>query len=64
LRVDLARPDGTMVPGVANPIRFSASPIEYSRAAPALGADTDEVLTALDLSPDKIRVLRQSGVIG
>jgi crotonobetainyl-CoA:carnitine CoA-transferase CaiB-like acyl-CoA transferase len=50
----------------ASPTRsgFSASPIEYSRPAPALGADTDEILTALDLSPDEIRVLRQSGVIG
>jgi crotonobetainyl-CoA:carnitine CoA-transferase CaiB-like acyl-CoA transferase len=64
LRVDLARPDGTMVPGVANPIRFSASPIAYSRPAPALGADTDAVLARLDVSADEIRSLRQSGVIG
>jgi crotonobetainyl-CoA:carnitine CoA-transferase CaiB-like acyl-CoA transferase len=64
LRVDLARPDGTVVPGVANPIRLSATPIEYSRPAPALGADTDDVLARLDLTADEIRSLRQSGAIG
>jgi crotonobetainyl-CoA:carnitine CoA-transferase CaiB-like acyl-CoA transferase len=64
LRVDLARPDGTVVPGVANPIRLSNAPLEYTRPAPALGADTDEVLADLDLSPDEVRDLRQAGVIG
>jgi crotonobetainyl-CoA:carnitine CoA-transferase CaiB-like acyl-CoA transferase len=64
LRVDLARPDGTVVPGVANPIRLSGSPIEYIRPAPALGADTDEVLARLGLSDDEIRTLRLSGVVG
>ncbi|MFW6077422.1 MAG: CaiB/BaiF CoA transferase family protein, partial [Hyphomicrobiales bacterium] len=64
LRVDLARPDGTVVPGVASPIRLSATPIEYTRPPPALGADTDEVLADLDLSLDEIRDLRQAGVVG
>jgi crotonobetainyl-CoA:carnitine CoA-transferase CaiB-like acyl-CoA transferase len=64
LRIDLARPDGTVVPGVANPIRLSGSPIEYTRPAPALGADTDEVLSRLGLSEAEIRTLRDSGVIG
>ena len=64
LRVDLARPDGTIVPGVANPIRLSGLPIEYTRPPPALGADTDEVLTKLGLSDDEISTLRQSGVVG
>jgi hypothetical protein len=47
LRIDLERPDGTVVPGVANPIRLARSPVEYSRPAPALGADTDDVLARL-----------------
>jgi crotonobetainyl-CoA:carnitine CoA-transferase CaiB-like acyl-CoA transferase len=64
LRVDLARPDGTVVPGVANPIRLSESPIEYARPAPALGADTDEVVARLGLSADEIAALRRAGVIG
>jgi crotonobetainyl-CoA:carnitine CoA-transferase CaiB-like acyl-CoA transferase len=33
--------------GVANPIKFSASPVQYRRAAPALGADTEDVLKRL-----------------
>ena len=32
------------VPYVANPVRFSATPIEYTRAPPRLGAHTAEVL--------------------
>jgi crotonobetainyl-CoA:carnitine CoA-transferase CaiB-like acyl-CoA transferase len=64
LRIDLARPDGTAVPGVANPIRFAGTPVQYSRPAPALGADTDEVLAQLGLSPDEIASLRRSGAIG
>ena len=64
LRIDLARPDGTAVPGVANPIRLSGTPVEYSRAAPALGADTDEMLAQLGLTSDEIGSLRQSGAIG
>jgi crotonobetainyl-CoA:carnitine CoA-transferase CaiB-like acyl-CoA transferase len=64
LRIDLARPDGTAVPGVANPIRFAGTPVHYSRPAPALGADTDEVLAQLGLSPDEIDALRRSGTIG
>ncbi|HUE45654.1 MAG TPA: CaiB/BaiF CoA-transferase family protein, partial [Aestuariivirgaceae bacterium] len=64
LRVDLARPDGTVVPGVANPIRLSNSPIEYSRPAPALGADTDEVLARLGLCEAEIRTLREARVVG
>jgi crotonobetainyl-CoA:carnitine CoA-transferase CaiB-like acyl-CoA transferase len=64
LRLDLARPDGTAVPGVASPMRLSGFPIEYTRPPPSLGADTDEVLTKLDLSADEIRALRQSGIVG
>jgi formyl-CoA transferase len=64
LRIDLARPDGTAVPGVANPIRFSGTPVQYSRPAPALGADTDEVLSRLGLSAAEIQSLRHSGIVG
>ena len=64
VRIDLERPDGTAVPGVANPIRLSRSAIEYSRPAPALGADTDQVLARLlKLPPEEIRLLRESGAI-
>ena len=65
MRIDLERPDGTPTPGVANPIRLSQSPIGYGRPAPALGADTDEVLSGvLGLSSGEIAALRQAGAIG
>jgi crotonobetainyl-CoA:carnitine CoA-transferase CaiB-like acyl-CoA transferase len=65
LKLTLTRPDGTATPSVANPIRFSASPVEYGRAAPRLGADTDAVLErVLGCSPDEIAELRASGAIG
>jgi crotonobetainyl-CoA:carnitine CoA-transferase CaiB-like acyl-CoA transferase len=64
LRIDLERPDGTVVPGVANPIRLARSPVEYSRPAPALGADTDDVLARLlGMESQEIKQLRQSGTI-
>ncbi len=64
LAVELHRPDGTVTPGVANPIRLSASPVEYARAAPALGADTAEVLERiLGLCADEIERLRGAGVV-
>jgi len=64
LAIALTRPDGTPTPGVANPIRLSASPVEYARAAPALGADTAEVLQrVLGLSADDIERLRGAGVV-
>ena len=65
LRTMLERPDGTKVPGVASPLRLSASPVGSSRAAPALGADTASVLKErLGLDDARIASLRRSGAIG
>lgn len=44
LRVDLPHPVAGTVPGVANPIRLSASPVAYRSAPPLLGQHTDAVL--------------------
>jgi crotonobetainyl-CoA:carnitine CoA-transferase CaiB-like acyl-CoA transferase len=55
---------GRDVPTVANPVRFSATPVEYRNAPPALGEHTDEVLkAALDLSDEHIAALRARGVL-
>jgi crotonobetainyl-CoA:carnitine CoA-transferase CaiB-like acyl-CoA transferase len=44
LRLDLPHPTIGSVPSVANPIKYSATPISYSSAPPMLGADTCELL--------------------
>jgi len=44
LRIEMPHPQAGRVPLVANPIRFSASPVSYRHAPPMLGQHTDEVL--------------------
>jgi crotonobetainyl-CoA:carnitine CoA-transferase CaiB-like acyl-CoA transferase len=52
------------VPGVANPIKYSRTRLEYRKAPPALGEDTDAVLARLlDKAPEEIAELRQRGVV-
>ncbi|MCE8018427.1 CoA transferase [Halomonas sp. MCCC 1A17488] len=52
------------VPGVANPIKYSRTPIEYCKAPPALGEDTDAVLARLlGKAPEEIEALRRRGAI-
>jgi crotonobetainyl-CoA:carnitine CoA-transferase CaiB-like acyl-CoA transferase len=47
MRLDLPHPLAGTVPQVANPVKFSRTPIEYRGAPPLLGADTEAVLQAL-----------------
>jgi crotonobetainyl-CoA:carnitine CoA-transferase CaiB-like acyl-CoA transferase len=50
---------------VANPIKFSKTSIQYQKAPPLLGADTQQVLqTSLQYTEDEIAQLRALGVIG
>jgi len=46
------------------PARFAATPAEIRRPSPALGAQTNEVLESLGLSPAELSDLRAKGVIG
>jgi len=56
--------DGASVRTVANPTRFSATPLGPRSAPPALGADTDAVLGELaGLDANALQSLRQAGVI-
>lgn len=65
LQLSLAHPTLGNVPSVANPIRFSESPISYRGASPSLGVDTDEVLkTQLDMNDTALHELKEKGVIG
>ena len=64
LQIGQTRVDGVQVPGIANPIVMSETPIEYDRAAPRLGDSTVLVLAdVLGLSADAIDKLRQSNIV-
>jgi crotonobetainyl-CoA:carnitine CoA-transferase CaiB-like acyl-CoA transferase len=47
LQIELEHPTAGSVPGVANPIRFSQTPLEFERAPPLLGQHTRAVLQRL-----------------
>ncbi|WP_275098392.1 CaiB/BaiF CoA transferase family protein [Sedimenticola hydrogenitrophicus] len=47
MRLELPHPLAGTVPQVANPVKFSRTPVEYQGAPPLLGADTEAVLRAL-----------------
>jgi crotonobetainyl-CoA:carnitine CoA-transferase CaiB-like acyl-CoA transferase len=65
LQIGLTRDDGVQVPGVANPVVFSETPIQYDKAPPRLGDGTDKVLSkTLGLPAEEIARLRKAGVIG
>lgn len=65
LRVDLPHPQAGSVPGVANPVRFSATPVRYGRAAPLLGEHSRQVLQdVLGLDEAEVARLRDAGVVG
>ena len=63
LRVDLPHAAGGTAPQVANPIRFSATPIGYRHAPPLLGQDTEAILGELGRSAEDIAALRTATVI-
>ncbi|MDH3389915.1 MAG: CoA transferase, partial [Gammaproteobacteria bacterium] len=64
LRLELEHPAAGRVASVANPIRLSATPIEYRLAPPTLGQHTDEVLNRiLALDDAALARLRKDGVI-
>jgi crotonobetainyl-CoA:carnitine CoA-transferase CaiB-like acyl-CoA transferase len=48
---------------VASPIRLSATPVQYRRSPPLLGADTDAVLGEAGFAPDEIARLRAAGAV-
>ena len=64
-RVELPHPLGGLAPSIANPIRMSATPVDYRNAPPLLGQDTRAVLaTDLGIEPLQIDRLEAAGVIG
>ncbi len=64
LKLDLPHPSIGLIPSVANPIKYSATPISYSSAPPMLGADTDEILREMiGVPPEEIARLRKAGIV-
>ncbi|MDZ7732905.1 MAG: CoA transferase [Acidimicrobiia bacterium] len=49
---------------VASPARFDGEPVEGRRAAPEVGAHTDEVLTELGWSSERVAAARAEGAVG
>jgi len=65
LKVELERSDGTKVAAVGNPIRLSATPVQYRKAAPMLGEHAVAVLTDwLGAGAEEIEQLRAAGALG
>ena len=63
LRVELPHARAGQVPGVANPMRLSASPVALDRAPPELGQHTAEVLHDwLGLAETDISALAAAGI--
>jgi len=61
---NLKHPYRDKLPTVANPVRFSASPVSYERAPPLLGEHTNEVLIDwLGYSDKVIERLKKAGTI-
>ncbi len=64
MRLDLPHATAGTAPSVANPIKFSATPITYTTAPPLLGEHTDAVLAdVLAMTPDEIGKLRADRII-
>lgn len=64
VRLDLPHATAGTAPGVANPIKFSESPVEYRTGPPLLGQHTDEVLAeVLGLDEERIASLKADGTI-
>lgn len=64
MKLSLPHAAGVQAPGVASPLRFSQTPVAYSRAAPTLGEHTDAVLAEkLGLDAARIAALRAKGVV-
>jgi crotonobetainyl-CoA:carnitine CoA-transferase CaiB-like acyl-CoA transferase len=65
MRRTIAHPECGELPIIANPLRFSKTPINSYSAPPQLGEHSVEVLSkSLGLTAEQIQVLRNKGVVG
>ncbi|MCD8505129.1 MAG: CoA transferase [Burkholderiaceae bacterium] len=64
MRIDLEHELGMQVPSVDSPVRFSDTPVNLTRSAPALGSANEQVLKhELGLTDEQIQGLKEKGII-
>jgi crotonobetainyl-CoA:carnitine CoA-transferase CaiB-like acyl-CoA transferase len=64
MKVSLPHDLGGEVPGVANPIRLSDTPVRYTHSAPTLGNSNDAILgERLGIDKARIDALRANGIV-
>ncbi len=64
MKIEMEHPLSGRVTGVANPIKFSETPVEYKKAPPLLGEDTNKVLQEiLGKSAMEIQELKEKKIV-
>jgi crotonobetainyl-CoA:carnitine CoA-transferase CaiB-like acyl-CoA transferase len=64
MKIELQHPTAGKVPLVANPMRFSATPLKHEAPPPTLGQHTDEILReVLGMDAEAIAKLRAGGIV-
>ncbi|HEY4371697.1 MAG TPA: CaiB/BaiF CoA-transferase family protein [Burkholderiales bacterium] len=63
LKIELAHPTAGKVPLVANPIKYSGTPLEYAAPPPLLGEHTEAVLRELGYAPEQIARMRERFIV-
>jgi crotonobetainyl-CoA:carnitine CoA-transferase CaiB-like acyl-CoA transferase len=64
MKIEMQHPLAGVIPLVANPIKYSRTPIRYDAAPPLLGQHTDEVLAGLlGKSAAEIEALRSNNIV-
>jgi crotonobetainyl-CoA:carnitine CoA-transferase CaiB-like acyl-CoA transferase len=63
-QIRMTHPVAGEIPLVASPLRLSQTPVQYRRAPPLLGQDTQDVLfDVMGMTPEAIAELMKQGVI-
>jgi len=63
MELSMEHPTMGKVPQVRTPIVYSETPLEYTKAPPELGEDTDDVLRSMGLDDAQIEDLRAKGIV-
>lgn len=64
MQIEVEHPVAGTMPGMATPLKFSGTPIEYGKSAPMLGEDTVDVLSrVLGKSNAEIAALQKKGIV-